>query len=183
MKAVLLKVGRASPAVVALAVSAGLAHFLSKFEPIFYSFFACPTAHLVGFFFGVDPRMNAENYYVLPLGAGLIQIVPACIGINFFALTVGVWLFYDYDRLSWFMPRRLLLGLGMGYLLTILANSLRIISLFYVESWLKPVLPSLYMGALHQGVGISVFLSLLIGYSIILERFRPHGTTIFFEKS
>jgi len=128
-----------------------------------------PVAGLVALLNGMDfewlPQAGFVNH------AHSIVIAPACAGVNFFIICFASLFFTFVSRLrgcrekcSWFA-----LSATIAYLVTLAANSLRIIlSVFLYDApiyagWLTP-------GRVHQLAGTVLFTSLLVLTWLVAER-------------
>lgn len=65
-----------------------------------------------------------------------------------------------------------LMGLVIAFGITIVTNSLRIVSGFIAYRWTESLLPNNFQAVIHQAVGIITFLSILILCSIFFERIQ-----------
>ncbi len=149
-------------------VAVGLS-FLEKLSPnAIYSLFAYPAAYGASLFFGSHPVLNADGQIFIPLTHHAINVILACSGFGFFCLLsalIAVGMFQRLDRrkrlwaVIWAMP--------FAYSIAILTNGCRIVCAERVNVIGKFLLPANFQPALHQGVGIILFLTVLMAVSLI----------------
>jgi exosortase K len=145
--------------------------FLGRTSPeTVYLLFAYPAAFLASLFFGVHMViLNSQDIFI-PLHHP-IHVIPACSAYSFFCLLVAM-IVVDSCRFQK-LPRMIasfIVALPAAYIITIFINSLRIICAYYANEAAKVLLPSNFQSAMHQGVGIAVFLTTLMVVSVVLER-------------
>lgn len=144
---------------------------LEKFIPdVIYMMFAYPAAHLASIFFGSKPVL-ANSVIVIPMLNYSIEVIPACSAYGFFCLLYAMIVSYVFRK---FKPRKAcmfsLAAAPLAYLITVTTNSCRIICAYHVHELGKIVLPANFQAALHQGVGIIMFLSVMMGVYLLLEK-------------
>ena len=117
-----------------------------------------PTAHLVGTCYRTPFVFVSEyGYLSRELRFG---IIPACAGINFLIMAVGAFICgimpqVDKHRLRW-----LAAGAGASYLVTVLANSVRIV----IAVWLQLHPVEIDHAQLHRIEGSLVYLVFLFAF-------------------
>lgn len=133
--------------------------------------YASPSAYVSSFFLGVTPVMTKDNDVLLPLPGQRIKVTSQCSAFGFFCLLSALLLM----KMPTIWPKKKILtgyvlALPLAYAITILANACRIICAYHIHQLGRMFLPDIFQAALHQGVGIAVFLSTLITVTLILER-------------
>lgn len=141
---------------------------------IIYNLFAYPAAFLASLFFGSTLLLTPEHKILIPLINQPIHVIGSCSAYEFFCLlyVISAW------RISVHVLKPtvfLLLLVPVAYALTILTNACRIICAYQVYGITKLLLPSHFQGAVHQGVGIILFLLVLITTYSLLERIFHAG--------
>ena len=151
-----------------------LAMGLSMLEKVMpggiYTGFAYPAAYIASFFYGTQPVVvNGE--ILIAWNTGRIHVTPDCAGYGFFCL---VWAMTFMAGAGSILSRgiifRFLSTAALAYTTAIFTNGMRIISAYKVHELSKDVFPSNFQSALHLGVGIAVFLPVLIVVFLIMER-------------
>lgn len=137
--------------------------------------FAYPSACAASLFLGAAPLMTEGKEVFIPMADQMINVTSKCSAFGFFCLLSAVLLIKVLERLP---KNRVLAGtllaVPLAYGITLAANGVRIICAYYAFRIGQVVLPPNFQAALHQGVGITVFLSTLIAVTLILERDHPH---------
>lgn len=124
-------------------------------------FFCLPSAQMCSLFLGVD-CITTEHGYMLTNRILTVHVTRACSAANFFillsALIVGLVIksarFRELLKIVWILP--------LAYIITILANSSRIVGGWITGRWARSVLPENFWPGVHLGTGIVVFLTFLI---------------------
>jgi exosortase K len=131
------------------------------FEGFWRLFFCLPSAQMCSLFLGAD-CITTENGYMLTNRILAVHVTKACSAAGFFillsALMVGVVI--KSARLSQLM--KIVWILPLAYIITILANSARILGGWVTGKWARRVLPENFWPGVHLGTGIVVFLTFLI---------------------
>ncbi len=146
-------------------VIAGIA-FLAQLMPgVFFTLLGYPAAIVSSWWLGVAYATTAEG--VLLMNADLpILVTSACSGSGFLALVCGIATPFlmapERRRYGW-------LVVPGAILLTIVANSARIITGWYSGIWARQVLSQTYWPAIHLATGIVVFLTVLVAVHIVLS--------------
>lgn len=138
--------------------------------------YAYPSAYVSSFFLGVTPLLTQDNEVLIPMPRQTINVTSTCSAFGFFCLLCAVLLI----NLPTSLPKKYMvmgsvLVLPAAYVITILANAGRIIGAYYAHHLGRLFLPHNFQAALHQGVGIAVFLGTLIAVTLILERLALRG--------
>lgn len=140
---------------------------------IIYNLFCFPAGWLAAFFFGVKPLWSDGELYI-PLSSPSIHVTASCSAVGFFVLLYFYTLFFISHRVRLKIFPLLALGvLPCVFCVTILANAFRIISAYEVYQISRQFLPASFQGPFHLGVGIAVFMGVLILTSVWLERTWP----------
>ena len=117
-------------------------------------------------------RDTLTGWPLLPGWAGTVRVTPDCAGLQFWGIALAVALFHVLPgRVGLARLRAAAAGVLASYALTLLLNASRIlvvgVCLPLAQSW-----PDVLAGALHLGIGVLVFLPGLVGFSVLLTRFR-----------
>ncbi|MDX1920592.1 MAG: exosortase/archaeosortase family protein [Candidatus Caenarcaniphilales bacterium] len=131
-----------------------------------------PSAKLASFFIN-DSRVISSGWEVELLTPSiLIKVTEDCSGLAFFSVTLAIILFFLYKKFKSFQT------LWMGfctvfflvYLTTIIANSTRIVSAFYIKEISHRFFSVEIDSFLHFAVGTMVFLTFFVLIYLLLER-------------
>lgn len=146
-------------------VIAGIALLSRVFPQLFFQMLGYPAAILSGWWLGVPWSVTGEG--VLLMNQNLpILVTPACSGADFMALLCGI-------ASPFLMPRHrrryAWLALLGAIVLTIVANSARIITGWYSGVWARQALSQSYWPGVHLATGIVVFLTVLVAVHIVLS--------------
>ena len=117
------------------------------------------------------PILTETNRILIPLTSHSINVIPACSAYSFFCLLyamVASHLFHRFRKQKAVLFSILVLPIVYG--ITIVTNGCRIICAYYVNEIGRHLLPSNFQAALHQGIGIILFLSVIMGMYLLLER-------------
>jgi exosortase K len=156
----------------ALAFAYALKRYYSHAEADSLKWMLAPTAWLVGALYRAPFSFVSGYGYFSP--ELRFAIVPACAGINFLVMAVGAFacgILPQVERLA-VRLRWLVLGAAAAYVVTLLANTVRIAIAVWLE--LHPV--SLDHAQLHRIEGSLVYLVFLFGfYSIAQAQVRRHA--------
>ena len=144
---------------------------IGKINPeVVYVLFAYPAAFLASLFLG-SHLVFTQGQITIPLLNHSINVIPSCSGYGFFCLLYAMIATYIF-RLSNKSKVILysLVAIPIAYCLTIITNGCRIICAYQANEIAKFIFPSNFNAAIHQGVGIFLFLTVLMGISLVLER-------------
>lgn len=162
---------RALPVIVIGAIALSL---LEKVIPqMIYLLYAYPSGYLAGLFMGQKVFISAGGEVLISLATHFIRITDNCAGYGFFCLLYAIIVWYVF---RFFSPARgraffaSLLALPAVYIITIITNACRIISAHYINEVSLYVFPANFQAALHQGVGIALFLSVVMTICFFCER-------------
>lgn len=137
--------------------------------------FAYPSAYVSSVFLGVSPVFTEGREVLIPVSHQFINVTSKCSAFGFFCLLSAVLMIRMIPSLQkQKILTALVLSLPPAYLITVAANGVRIICAYYTYRIGRLILPPNFQPALHQGVGIAVFLSTLIAVTLILERIPRH---------
>lgn len=141
--------------------------------------YAYPSAYIASLFLGALPIITEGNEVLIPMSNQFINVTSKCSAFGFACLLSAI-LVINVMKL---VPKsKILIGcilaLPLAYLITIVANGSRIICAYYFHIVGRLILPLNFQSALHQGVGIAIFLSTLIVVTLIFERINYRGQKI-----
>jgi exosortase K len=148
------------PIVLALALAWALKHYYSQASPESLKWMLAPTAWLVGTWFGAPFAFVAGYGY---LSQGLhFGIVPACAGINFLIIVLGSYMCGILPHIEgWAARGRWLIGgAAAAYLVTLLANSARMV----IAVWLQLHPLGFEPASVHRVEGSLVYLIFLFSF-------------------
>lgn len=152
-----------------------LAVGMSSIEKLFpttaYNLFAYPAGFLISLFFSTPLAWNANHELLIPLNQQTIHIVPSCSGYGFFCMLWAMCVWHLFRRFT--VPKAFLysmLVVPAAYALTIISNSCRMVSAYQAHQITKILLPDNFQAAIHQGIGILLFLSIIMATHLYLER-------------
>lgn len=97
-----------------------------------------------------------------------VHVTQACSGMHFFVLLSGL--------LGWYVLRRklsitsLLLVLPLAYIITLAANSLRVIFSVFARQLTLALLGETYLHVAHLAAGVLVFLPILLLMTLLADR-------------
>jgi exosortase/archaeosortase family protein len=139
---------------------------LSRLMPqLFFLILGHPAAHLSGWWLGVPSTITADG--VLLMDQTLpITVTRQCSGADFLALLCGIatpFLMQPHRRRYWWA------ALPAALLITITANSCRIISGWYSGVWARSALSQTYWPGVHLATGIVVFFTVLVAVHGLLS--------------
>lgn len=144
--------------------------YYSQASPVSLQWILGPTARLVGMWYRT-PFVFVSDYGYLSRELRF-GIIPACAGINFLIMAVGAFLCgilpqVDKHRLQW-----LAAGAGASYIITVLANTVRII----IAVWLQLHPVEVDHAQLHRIEGSLVYLVFLFAfYALAQMQVRKHA--------
>jgi exosortase K len=152
-----------------LILSLGLKYFYSHAGTDDLSWILVPTSrvveHLSGIHFERDLHIGLVNH------AYRFIIVPSCAGVNFLTIAFSTFFFSFVHRLKGMGLKSLWLGIsaGFAYLLTLMANALRIIAAIYLYR------ADIYGGwmtaeRIHRIEGAFIYFLFLLGAYLVVER-------------
>jgi exosortase K len=137
------------------------------FEGFWRLFFCLPSAQICSLFLGAD-CITTDNGYMLTNSVLAVHVTKVCSAAGFFilllALMIGVVIksarLNQFLKIVWILP--------VAYIITILANSARILGGWITGKWARSVLPEKFWPAVHLGTGIVVFLTFLVVTYLLL---------------
>jgi len=133
--------------------------------------FCRPPAAVAAGFLGLSSQATEAGGSILRAPGLEVRVGESCSGMSFFLLMSGL--------LAWSILRRkqstrtwlgLVLVIPAAFAITLLANAIRIILAVYAHHVTAATLGSAYQHATHLGVGILVFLPILLLTSFLLEK-------------
>lgn len=149
-------------------LAAGMERFL--YVPI-QKYFSYPSALIASFFLGRSPVYAQAHEVFIPLSRQMINVTSKCSAFGFFCLLCAILII---NIIKSFPLKKVFMGLffvfPMAYGTTLLVNGCRIVSGYYASRIGKMILPGNFQGVIHMGVGITIFLSVLILITLIFER-------------
>jgi hypothetical protein len=146
------------------------------FPDLIYRVFAFPAAWLTALFFGSPVLVDSAGEMVIPIADQCLRMVPGCSGFVFFCL-MGGWVIGEYV-LRWRgieLCGALSAALVVVYGLTIITNTIRMISAFYADQFCRMILPDNFCPVVHLGIGVLVFLSVLYSVVLFLQREKRYA--------
>lgn len=141
------------------------------FPEAVYWVFAYPAAFLASVFLGSHPVVHNSREVLIPLVDHAIHVVPSCSGYGFFCLLTALIvssLWYRRDNPALVLYS--ILAVPAAYAVTVVVNGFRIISAYQAHELSRVFLPANFQAAVHQGVGVVVFLTALMGVSLWLGK-------------
>jgi exosortase K len=136
--------------------------------------FCRPAAWLASCYFGAPVLFDADGA-VLVRPQGDVMIHAACSGFQFFALLSALAVFALLDG-GPSRRRRLALAASVpaAYLVTLAANGCRIVAVVAGSTLTDGLLPQDVLNSLHTGIGVAVFLPVLVAaYYALSRKVRP----------
>jgi exosortase K len=139
----------------------------TTFEQFWRFFFCLPPARICSLFLAVDCINTTEGYMlaneILP-----IHVTKACSAANFFILSIALISgtviksvrIKEFKKGLWILP--------FAYLVTISANTSRIIAGWITGRWARMLLPENFWPGIHLATGIVVFLTFLIATYLLV---------------
>ncbi len=169
MKKVCYKQNFVNLVILGLAVTAAsLESYIAT--PLQYGY-AYPSAMIAGLFLGVSPILTDQHEVLMLMINQWINVTSKCSAFGFSCLLCAILVINILkfrDRMKMYMG--LILVLPAAYLITIFVNGCRIVGGYYAYQIGGKILPSNFQSAIHLGVGITFFLSTLIGITLMFER-------------
>ncbi len=158
------------PYAVASLLFAGL-HLVEKFLPqLRLEGFCRPAAILTGWFLNL-PVVDGNDRFILTHPGLELQILPGCSGFDFFTLLAAFWCAHWMKTGRRSFPAVVGL-LTLAYMATVLTNACRLICGFYARLLRPDFIPSSLNNAIHNILGIAIFLTVIIVSNIWLQRKR-----------
>jgi len=156
---------------VTIVLAVGLTSLEKIVPQIIYLICAYPAAFLASLFLGSRPIVTDAKEILIPLAGHSIHVIPACSAYGFFCLLYAMIVSHLFHHVQTKKAVQFsILAVPIVFGITVLTNSSRIVCAYYVNKMGKVLLPSNFQAALHQGVGIVLFLSVLMGMYLLLER-------------
>jgi exosortase K len=155
--------------VIGLLIAFGLKYFYHNAGSDDLNWILVPTARVVEYLSGI--HFERELYIGLVNHAYRFIIVPSCAGVNFLTITFSTIFFSFVHRLKGMGRKSLWLGIsaGFAYLLTLVANALRIIAAIYLYradiygGWVT-------MERIHRIEGVFIYFFFLLVAYLTVER-------------
>ena len=134
-----------------------------------------PAAHGAAAFLHLPLLSTPETPLALDHPLGQVVIASGCSGAHFLGLLLGVGAWTLLSRL----PRRnALIALAAfvptALLITITANTMRIVFAVFAQEFSIGVFPEGLHGAMHRVAGVTIFLPTLLVVCFLLERSTSH---------
>lgn len=160
-----------------------------KVQEYVLALLSLPLVASINFYLGYPLRVMVAKLAALMLALGGVMAKPVGTMLEFQGKTVYVDAPCGGVKLMWFSlfttaclcsylnwsTRKSIIFLSLAFLLSILANSLRVTSLFYVETGLVK-LPYWNESILHQAIGLIIQLFLLAGIVLLILNYRKDDT-------
>lgn len=148
--------------------------FANSFDNFWRGFIGFPSAKICSVFLSSD-CMATDDGYLIANKALPVHITNACNASSFFILTLVI---VSTAVIQSFKPHELIKfywAFPLAYIITILANSARIIAGWLTGKWARMILPHNYWPSIHLATGVFVFLTFLIATYVILKWRPPNG--------
>jgi exosortase K len=154
---------------IGLLIAFGLKYFYHQASGDDLTWILVPTARVVEYLSGI--HFERELYIGLVNHAYQFIIVPSCAGVNFLTIAFSTIFFSFVHRLKGMRLKSLWLGIsaGFAYLLTLVANALRIIAAIYLYR------ADIYGGwvtaeRIHRIEGVFIYFFFLLVAYLTVER-------------
>jgi exosortase/archaeosortase family protein len=125
-----------------------------------------PAAWLAGLMMSAPVATWEDGIPVIVHPLTALRVVPGCAGAEFLGLLAGIllWISLRHRPLValWIAP--------LAWLLTIIANGIRLAGLLHIQNLMGDRLPAYLHNSLHSIVGVALFLPLLVVASVWWER-------------
>ena len=167
----------AGAAIIAVLVSLALQGLGGMAGPACGAALARPAARVAAALLGAEVDDRVPLHPVLAHPAAEVEVTPDCGGYDFFCLLAGTLTWLTLRHRPGIGAARWLLAVAPATLaVTLAANSLRLLSAFYVRVFGRLLFPESLAPALHFADGVIVFLPALIVTYWIWERMLTHDT-------
>lgn len=143
----------------------------SVYSGLIYRIFAIPASRCTGFFFSATPFFNEKGIIIIPIINSSITVTPECSAYGFFCLITAIF-FVFRNNIKWKMPilAKTAVILCAAYIITITANSFRIISSYKIYALTAGIFSKPIQNVIHLFVGIIIFLTAILIASLMLEK-------------
>jgi exosortase K len=144
----------------------------NSFAGFWRLFFCLPSAQICSVFLGADCVTTPAGYMLVNEHLS-VHVTKACSAASFFVLLSSLFAgtVVKSIRLREFF--KIVRVLPLAYVITIAANSSRIIGGWVTGRWARSVLPESFWAGVHLGTGIAVFLTfLIVSYMVLRRRFE-----------
>jgi exosortase K len=173
--AALMKTIKQMPIIVPVIIIFSMLYAGSDLYNIIRILFIIPTAAFASVLCGAAASFPDEGYPLLAHKYLSVQVIHECSGYSFWTIMVSLqlWLLFSSRRLRqilWMIP----LILAASYVLTIIANGLRICAVIYTTGIFRALFPASLHPGLHALTGILVFLPILCGSYYIIKKRLSH---------
>lgn len=132
--------------------------------------FVQPTGMISAFFSGGVITHHSDWSWSFIIQGLFIQVDQTCSGTNFFCLMTAFFLSRPFKN-----SRQFLILLFLAYPLTIFANICRVLGTTHLHLVIAPFLPARFYSGLHLGLGIMIFLTVLLISSFTCNRVLQVG--------
>ncbi len=150
---------------------------LGKIMPDFiYILYAFPSSYIASLFIGQHPILTETNEILIPASKHFIEIIPNCSGYGFFCLLYAIFVSYIFRLFP--KSKALIYAILIfpcAYVVSIITNGCRIICAYKANEAAKGLLPNNFQAGVHLGIGIALFLSVILVISLFFERRCSNG--------
>ena len=147
------------------------------FPKFIYSTFGYPSGYLASLFLGKPLVFTDTGEVLIPLFSPPIHITHSCSGFGFFCILASAAIPIGYDCFRRSNTLIVLLLPMAVYLITLVTNASRIVCGYHVHCLSRWILPANFQPIIHQAVGVTVFISVLVLLGAIWSRVRCHAPT------
>ena len=130
--------------------------------PELKSLFIYPTGVIVNSFYATGSHINSEWVYIF--NQTKFVLGESCSGTTFFSLLIS---YLIYSRLKNNTP---LFWLALTYPITLVANTMRVLSSIYAHQFLAHINAENYSDSIHVVTGTVTFLSCLLLVALLIEK-------------
>lgn len=141
------------------------------FPRFIYSTFGLPSGYLASLFLGTRLVCMETGEAVIPLLSSTIRITQSCSGFGFFCILaafVTPFACNYYKRSNGFLV--VLVLPVLVYSIAIVTNASRIVCGYHIHCLSSWLLPANFQPIIHQAVGVTVFISVLVLLGTIWSR-------------
>ena len=131
--------------------------------------FCLPAGKAAALLLGSPGGATAEGFRVF--AAPAVHVTLACSGLNYFFIVTAALVYAAVQQRRF---RFLAAAVPAAYLLTLLANTARIVCGWHTRVLAQTLLPERWYGLVHMGTGIVCFLMTLLIAFIFIQRSWSH---------
>ena len=157
-------------------IASGISIGESWFPEFIYTTFGIPSGYLASTFLGRQLVFTDTGEAVIPVLSSAIHITQSCSGFGFFCILAAAATLVGYECFKRSNQLMILLLPIAVYLITLFANASRILCGYYAHSLSQRIVPANFQPVIHQAVGVTVFLSVLVLLSVTWSRAQHHSS-------